>query len=112
LLGQQILRVGIIDILGIINIANIADVADIATYITDIVIDIADIVIDIADIADIINIADTVDRCGYCRSDIANIVVKTGRCIKSVIKVFYNTNVLISLNKKFRLVVKYIILNN
>ena len=39
LLGQQVLRAGIIDILGIVNIANITDIADIAMGITDIVTD-------------------------------------------------------------------------
>ena len=51
LLGQQVLRVGIVDILGIANIADIIDVADIGTDIVDIGTDIADVV-DSADIAD------------------------------------------------------------
>ena len=52
MLGQQVLRIGIVDILGIINIADIADVADIGT-------DIADIG---TDITDVVNSADIVDR--------------------------------------------------
>jgi hypothetical protein len=50
-LGQQVFRVGIINILGIVNIVNIINV-------TDITIDIADITIDIIDIR---NIADIID---------------------------------------------------
>ena len=52
MLGQQVLRVGIVDVSGIANIADIADIADIATGIADIVTDIADIATDIAGIAD------------------------------------------------------------
>ena len=59
MLGQQVLRAGIIDVSGIANIADIADVADIG-------IDIADIGTDIADIAtgitDVINSADIADQ--------------------------------------------------
>ena len=51
MLGQQVLRVGIVDILGIANIADIADVADIGTDIADIATGIADVV-NSADIAD------------------------------------------------------------
>ena len=36
MLGQQVLRAGIVDILGIANIVNIADVADIGTDIVNI----------------------------------------------------------------------------
>ena len=46
LLGQQVLRAGIVDVLGIANIANIIDVADIGIDITDINIDIIDIIIE------------------------------------------------------------------
>ena len=59
LLGQQVLRAGIVDVLGIANIADIADVADIGTDIADIGTDIADIGTDIVDIA--MGIADVVD---------------------------------------------------
>ena len=51
LLGQQVLRAGIVDVSGIANIADIADVADIGTDIADIATDIADVV-NSADIAD------------------------------------------------------------
>jgi hypothetical protein len=93
LLGQQVLGAGITDILGIANIADIADVADIATYIADIATDIADIA---TDIADIVNIADIVDCCRYCRLDIVNVVVKTSRHIKSIIRIFYNSLIKLS----------------
>ena len=53
LLGQQVLRVGIVDVLGIANSADIADVADIGTDIADIGTDIADIAMGIADVVDI-----------------------------------------------------------
>ena len=58
LLGQQVLRVGIIDVLGIANIADIADVANIGTDIADIGTDIADIATGIADVVDSADIAD------------------------------------------------------
>jgi hypothetical protein len=73
--------------LGIANITDIIDVADIAIYIADIAINIADIA---TDIADIVNIADIVDRCGYCRSDIANVAVEISRYIKGVTRVSYD----------------------
>jgi hypothetical protein len=89
-----VLGAGITDVSGIVNIADITDVADIATYIADIATDIADIATDIVDIAtdiaDIVNIADIVDRCGYCRSDITNIVVEISKCVKGIIEVSYN----------------------
>ena len=56
LLGQQMLRVGIVDILGIVNIADIADVADIGM---DIGMDIA---MGIADVVDSVDIADQMLR--------------------------------------------------
>ena len=63
LLGQQVLRAGIIDVLGIANIVDIADVADIGTDIADIGTDIADIGTDIAiGIADVVDSADIADR--------------------------------------------------
>ena len=62
MLGQQVLRVGIVDILGIANIADIADVADIGTDITDIGMDIADIATGIADVVDSADIADRMLR--------------------------------------------------
>ena len=58
MLGQQVLRAGIVDVLGIANIADITDVADIGTDIADIGTDIADIATGIADVvdsADIVN---------------------------------------------------------
>ena len=58
LLGQQVLRVGIVDILGIANIMDIADVADIGMDIADISTDIADIAMGIADIVDSADIVD------------------------------------------------------
>ena len=58
MLGQQVLRAGIIDVSGIANIIDIADVADIITNIADIVTDIADIGMDIVDIVNITDIAD------------------------------------------------------
>ena len=58
MLGQQVLKVGIMDVLGSINIADIADVTDIGTDIVDIGLDIADITIGIADIVNSANIAD------------------------------------------------------
>ena len=72
MLGQQVLRVGIVDVSGIINIADIADVVDIGTDITDIGTDIADIGTDIADIA--MGIADVVDSV-----DIADWILRTLR---------------------------------
>ena len=62
MLGQQVLRVGIVDVLGIINIADIADVADIGTDIADIGTDIADIAMGIADVVDSADIADRMLR--------------------------------------------------
>ena len=66
MLGQQVLRAGIIDILGIANIADIVDVVDIGTDIANIGTDIADIGTDIADIgtdiADVVDSADIADR--------------------------------------------------
>ena len=62
MLGQQVLRAGIMDISGITNIANIADVADISTDITDIGTDIADITTGIADVVDSADIADQILR--------------------------------------------------
>ena len=59
MLGQQVLRAGIVDVLGIANIADIADVADIGTDIVDIGTDIADIAMGIADV---VNSADIADR--------------------------------------------------
>ena len=59
LLGQQVLRVGMVDVLGI---ANIADVADIGTDIADIGTDIADIATGIADVVDSADIADRMLR--------------------------------------------------
>jgi hypothetical protein len=50
LLGQQVLRVGIIDIADVVDIAM--GIIDISTDIADIGMDIVDIGIDIADIAD------------------------------------------------------------
>jgi hypothetical protein len=70
--------------LGIINIIDITDVVDITIYLVDITIDIMDIVIDIMDIVSIIDI---VNRYGYCRLDIVNIVVETSKHIKGVIGV-------------------------
>ena len=58
MLGQQVFRVGIIDVLGIANIADIVDVADIGTDIADIGTDIMDIAIGIADIVNSADIAD------------------------------------------------------
>ena len=72
MLGQQVLRAGIVDISGIINIANIADVANISTDIADISMDIADIAMGITDIIDSADIADRM---------FANVAVKTGRCV-------------------------------
>ena len=62
MLGQQVLRVGIIDLLGIINIADIADVADIGMDIADIGTDIADIAMGIADVVNSADIADQILR--------------------------------------------------
>ena len=66
MLGQQVLKAGIVDVLGIANIADIVDVADIGTDIAGIGMDIADISTDIADIAtgiaDIVDSADIADR--------------------------------------------------
>ena len=59
MLGQQVLRAGIVDILSIANIADIADIADISTDIVDIGTDIIDIAMGIADV---VNSADIVDR--------------------------------------------------
>jgi hypothetical protein len=89
LLGQQVLRAGIINILSIVNIVDIIDVMDIAIYIADIAIDIIDIAMDIVDI---MNIIDIVDCCGYYRLDIVNIAVEIGRHVKSVIGVFCDSN--------------------
>ena len=58
MLGQQVLRVGIVDILGIANIVDIVNVADIGTDIADIGMDIADIAMGIADVVDSADIAD------------------------------------------------------
>jgi hypothetical protein len=68
-----VLRVGIIDISGIVNIVNIIDVADIAIGITDIGMDIIDISTDICGY--------WYRYYGYCRLDIVNIVVETGKCV-------------------------------
>ena len=38
-----------------------------------------------------VGIADIINRCRYCRSDIINIVVETGRHVKGVIGVSYNS---------------------
>ena len=62
MLGQQVLRAGIIDVSGIANIADIADVADIGADIADIGTDIADIAMGIADIVDSADIADRMLR--------------------------------------------------
>jgi hypothetical protein len=70
-----VFRAGIIDILGLVNIV---DITDVAMYIMDIATDIADIAMDIADI---------VDRCGYCRLNVVNVVVETSRHVKSVMGV-------------------------
>ena len=43
MLGQQVLRAGIVDISGIVNITDIAGIANIVTGIRDIVIDITGI---------------------------------------------------------------------
>ena len=74
MLGQQVLRAGIMDVSGIANIADIADVANIGT---DIGIDIADIGTDIADIA--IGVTDVVDSV-----DVADQILQTLRwkCIR------------------------------
>ena len=58
LLGQQVLKAGIMDILGIANIANIADIADIGTDIVNIGTDIADIATGITDVVNSADIAD------------------------------------------------------
>ena len=66
LLGQQVLRIGIVDVLGIVNITDIADIgidiADISTDIADIGTDIADIAMGIADVVDSADIADWILR--------------------------------------------------
>ena len=62
LLGQEVLRAGIVDVLGIINIADIADIADIGTDIADIGMNIADIAMGIADVVDSADIADRMLR--------------------------------------------------
>ena len=62
MLGQQVLRAGIVDVLGIVNIADITDVADIGTDITDIGMDIADITMGIADVMDSADITDWILR--------------------------------------------------
>ena len=51
MLGQQVLRAGIVDVLGIVNITDITDVADIGMDIADIATGITDVVngVDIAD---------------------------------------------------------------
>ena len=62
LLGQQVLRVGIVDVSGIVNIVDIADVVDIGTDIADIGTDIADIATGIVDVIDSADIADRILR--------------------------------------------------
>jgi hypothetical protein len=48
------------------------------------------------DIIDIVNIMDIVDHCGYYRLDIMNVVVETGKRIKGVIRVSYNSTPLLN----------------
>ena len=59
MLGQQILRAGIVDVLSIVNIADITDVVNIGTDIVDISTDITDIAMGIVDV---MNSADIADR--------------------------------------------------
>jgi hypothetical protein len=89
-----VLKTGITDILSIVNIINIADIADIAIYIADIAMDITDIAMDITDI---VNITDIVDHYRYYRSDVVNIVVKTGRRVKGITGVSCNSISLLNL---------------